>query len=186
MSEAWRDDNEDGVHNDGEIFLDFNNDNLFSAADEDFNGPVCQGDFCPTENKNSLHIRKALTLIMSSSSAIYKLSNSDDNTVYADNTNDTNIDIPPIAEGSAQNFTFSFSDTAQQVLPIGTTLTLTSSVGKLLGTTSSEILNTNQVSGLSFSIINDASVSADTGELEITIQTPKGTITSLFKIITIL
>lgn len=186
MSEAWRDDNNDNEYNDGEVYLDFNNDNEFSPEDTKFNGPICEGSHCPTAGQNSLHIRKALTLIMSSSAATYTLIDADSGTIYADNANNQSSPIANIIDTSAVNFILNYGDTAQQALPMGTQVTVTSSVGKLLGDTTTSILNTNQSGSLEFSIINDDSVTADTGQLKVTISTPKGTITTLYKTVTLL
>ena len=97
MSEAWRDDNENNTYESGEIFLDFNNDQSFTSEDILFNGPQCQGDMCTTTN--SLHVRKALTLIMSGSAASYRLF--DNTTTYEDSLNNISAIIPAIADGGA-------------------------------------------------------------------------------------
>ena len=73
-SEAWRDDNEDGERQTSEIFIDYNNDNTFNAADGKFNGPHClHNTLCGGENASKLNVRKAIVMIMSGSNAAYTL-----------------------------------------------------------------------------------------------------------------
>jgi hypothetical protein len=73
-SEAWRDDDESRTHNSGEVFIDFNNDNTFNAADGKFNGPQCTHDsLCAGSTAKKINVRKAIVMIMSGSSPVYSL-----------------------------------------------------------------------------------------------------------------
>lgn len=182
MSEAWRDDNENYTYESGEVFLDFNNDQSFTSEDSLFNGPQCQGDMCTTTN--SLHVRKALTLIMSGSSASYRLF--DDSTVFEDSLNNISAIIPAIADGASQALTFSFADLVDQALPIGTSITITSSVGELDGVTNVTIPNTNQTGSMGILISNPVDGDPENGLLKFVITSPAGITTSLLKEINLL
>lgn len=79
-SEAWRDDNENRIHDAGEVFIDFDNDNQFDGADSKFNGPQCIHDtLCADELHSKINVRKALVMIMSGSQVRYSLLTGDRN-----------------------------------------------------------------------------------------------------------
>lgn len=178
MSEAWRDDNENGSYDVGETFLDFNDDNTFSTEDGLFNGPQCQGNSCAAQGSKAIHVRKALRMIMASSGALYSLYNSSTKEVYADNsTNEENE--AEIADGSSTAFTFDFSDTAFQAMPSGTVVSVTSTVGELDGTLNFTVPKTLSPSRLKFFIINPAGGNSETGLIKITITSPSGIVTPL-------
>lgn len=72
LTEAWRDDNEDGDYQSNEPFFDFNADGEYSEGDGVFNGPQCNAASC--ENAaSSINIRRAIRLIVSSSNAHYRV-----------------------------------------------------------------------------------------------------------------
>ena len=186
MSEAWRDDNEDGAYSSGEKFIDFNNDGEFSKADGLFNGPQCEGALCASEDANKIHVRKALVMIMSSSSSFFRLTNSATNTLYFDNRTGTDINLPDIADNSALGLTLSVSDTALQSMPEGTTINVAASVGEISGVTELTVGNTNATSqNLSFIITNPLDGDPEIGTLTVEITSPSGTISSMVKQITL-
>lgn len=186
MSEAWRDDNEDGAYSSGEKFIDFNNDGEFSKADGLFNGPQCEGALCASEDANKIHVRKALVMIMSSSSSFFRLSNSATNTLYFDNRTGTDINLPNIADNSALGLSLSVSDTALQSMPEGTTINVAASVGEISGVTALTVGNTNATSqNLSFIITNPLDGDPEIGTLTVEITSPSGTISSMVKQITL-
>lgn len=183
MSEAWRDDNENSVHDNGETFIDFNNDQSFSAADSLFNGPQCQGANCATENMQSIHIRKALRLVMASSAAEFKLTNGTGNIVYDDSLTGANAPLSDVPNGGSQEFNFYFADTGtpNQTMPFGTTVGVTLSAGTLQGLTSFIVSNNSQegFSQMNFFVVQEAGGLPQTAVLTITITAPNGLITSL-------
>ncbi|QBG35727.1 Ig-like domain-containing protein [Litorilituus sediminis] len=183
MSEAWRDDNENCLYEVGEKFIDFDNDKRFDNEDNLFNGPQCQGSKCAQEDKRSIHVRKSLVLIMASSGSIYSLTNDDGSEVYANNSGQPSVDIPDIADGSFQQFTFNFADTGipSQTMPFGTTVTVEASAGELQGDTTYTVGNNNRQGSASmkFWLINEAGGNADLAIITIKVASPKGLVTSL-------
>ncbi len=174
MSEAWRDDNEDNIKDPEETkFFDNNNDGSFNDADGLFNGPQCTGTKCD-ENAKKATLRKALVLIMSSaSSPNYVLSDLDESTTYADN-NGSNTELPDISDGDSLTLRFRFADSAMQVLPLGTTISVSLAGGDLQGTTDVEIGNTS-LSGyrsMDFTVNNAAGGDPEQATLTISIKTP--------------
>jgi hypothetical protein len=174
MSEAWRDDNEDNIKDPEETkFFDNNNDGSFNDADGLFNGPQCTGTKCD-ENAKKATLRKALVLIMSSaSSPNYVLSNTDQSTIYAD-SDGSNTELPDISDGDSLTLRFRFADSAMQVLPLGTTISVSLAGGDLQGTTDVEIGNTS-LSGyrsMDFTVNNASGGDPEQATLTISIKTP--------------
>jgi len=180
MSEAWRDDDEDDQYDSGERFIDFNNDEAFSQADGLFNGPQCQGALCAPEGANEIHVRKSLIMIMSSSSALYILENATTGTDYENNSTNTSVALPNIADGGSLSLRVIVQDTAQQSMPAGTSINVNASAGTLLGTTSGTVPQTRATStSLEFIIQNPVDGDPETGVLTVDITSPSGVVTSL-------
>ncbi|MES2824449.1 MAG: Ig-like domain-containing protein [Pseudomonadota bacterium] len=197
MSEAWRDDNENHLYEDGEKFIDFDNDQDFGDRDGLFNGPQCQGLLCATGTAKSIHVRKAIVLVMSGSDARMTLvsdtypgvANSaidhiGDRCVYATtdrgpNTNGVQIDCADlaIAEDEIESFELSFADFGGplgQILPAGTSIQVTADGGTLVGNTSFIVPNSiGSMDPLVFNgnaisfVIRNPNTSATTDELAI-------------------
>lgn len=131
-SEAWVDYNEDGTRQSSEPFLDFNGDETFNSADGLFNGPQCNSATLCSDSARSIHIRRALTLILSSSQAYWRVYagalNNVDNIIAS---NDPNVSISnlnvsgstyTLPDGASATFTLVYYDTNEQVLASGTEL----------------------------------------------------------------
>lgn len=185
MSEAWRDDNENSIYDSGEIFIDFNSDKEFTTANSLFNGPQCQGTKCGT---NALHVRKALTLIMASSAAEFLLTNNTGSIVYQDSLTGASALLNDVANGGSQGFIFSFADTANQTMPLGTTVAINVSAGELAGQTNVTVANNNRagLSQMGFFVIQPAGNEPQTAVLSITITSPSGFVTSTSRSINLL
>ena len=116
MSEAWRDDNENKTHEQGELFIDFNNNGSFSAPDALFNGPQCLGALCAADNARSINVRKAIVLVMASSNAKWRLTNTANQNIDLVNSDGGGIGLA----SASTKVSFFFSDSAGQTMPIGT------------------------------------------------------------------
>ena len=190
MSEAWRDDNENSLYDDGETFIDFNGDNVFSAADNLFNGPQCQGTKCASQTNSSIHVRKALRLVMASSVAETILTNGDGSITYQNSITGENNAIADVANGGNQAFNFYFADTGMpnQTMPLGTTVDVALSAGELQGVTSFTVDNNNKAgfSQMNFFVIQAAGSDPQLAILSITITSPSGIVTSFNREINLL
>lgn len=151
MSEAWRDDNENGSYDQGETFIDFDNNKVFADADGQFNGPQCNGDLCA--NQASINVRKSLVLIMASGASNWAFYETQEVTpgqftevLVASNRDSVNDFRTPIARESSQTYSLFFADTALQTLPSGTSVTVASDAGELVGQTSFTVGNTTGTS----------------------------------------
>ena len=176
MSEAWRDDNTNGVRDNGEVFIDFNNNNSFDGRDSQFNGPQCSGANC--SSTRSIHVRKAIELVMASSAANYQLI-ANGIGVVASNDGTATVALPAIADGASQTFTLVFSDTEGNVMPRDTQVSLSASAGNLDGTTSFNVLNSSGSNGhqLTFVISNPVDGDPENGTITAEISSPSGVTT---------
>ena len=190
MSEAWRDDNENSVYDAGEKFIDYNDDKVFSLADNLFNGPQCQGSNCAETDMQAIHVRKALRLVMASSSAEYILTNGNATITYQNSITQDSTIISAIPDGAVQEFIFNFADTGtpNQTMPMGTTVNISTSAGELQGQTSFLVDNNNRegFSQMNFFLINSAGGGTETAVLTMTISTPKNIVTSLTRSVELL
>jgi len=190
MSEAWRDDNENSIYDNGETFIDFNNDESFTVADGKFNGPQCQGANCADEDMRNTHVRKAIRLVMASSAAEYILTNGDGSVEYQNSLTNTSAAIGDVANGGSQAFTLNFADTGtpNQTMPLGTRVNISLSAGTLAGDTSLTVSNNSQAgfSQMSFFVIQETGNDPQTAILTVTITAPSGAVTSFSRSITLL
>jgi len=174
LPDAFRDDNESRVHDSGEKFFNIQASDTYQAADGKFNGPQCQGSLCDS-NAMTTYIRKAVVLTMSGSTANFAVSR-DGNLI---------TDSEEVANGDIAQFTVVLTDSANQILPSGTSLTVTSTEGDLQfsGYT---VPNKTAAGGTStsFSIENDGT--AGTSLVTLTATTPKGIETVLSFYVTLL
>lgn len=178
-SEAWRDDNENDIRDMGEIFLDYNDNGTFDGADGLFNGPQCTASNCGIGAANTLHVRRALVLVMSSSAALLDLLD-DSATLLA--SNHTSFEQTPFAipRDGVQKFVLNFSDTAIQPIAKGSTINITSSAGIMAGQTDFTMPNTskNAASLLTFTLTNDVSDTTQ-ATIEVVVTSPSGVQSSL-------
>lgn len=197
MSEAWRDDNENDDHDLGEKFIDFDNSQSFSPRDDLFNGPQCLGVSCGSGTNKSIHVRKAIVLVMSGSDARMTLVSDTlpgtNNTafghignrcVYA--TTDTRADSNHIQsdcpnlvilEDESESFELIFADFGLpfgQILPEGTNIQVTADGGTLVGTSAFTVPNSiGSTNPLVFNgnainfVIRNPNTAATAGELVI-------------------
>ncbi len=190
MSEACRDDNENSVYDNGETFIDFNNNEAFTIADGKFNGPQCQGTNCADENMRNTHVRKAIRLVMASSTAEYILTNGDGSIEYQNSLTNTTAAISDVANGGSQTFNFNFADTGtpNQTMPLGTTVNISLSAGALAGNTSLTVANNSQAgfTQMNFFVIQETGNDPQTAILTVTISSPSGVVTSFSRSITLL
>ena len=190
MSEAWRDDNENSVYDSGETFIDFNSDEEFSNANSLFNGPQCQGVNCADEAVSSIHVRKAIVLVMASSNAEFILTNDDDSVVYQNSLTGDLVPLPDVPNGGSQEFNFYFADNGfpNQTMPFGTTVDISLSAGSLLGQSSFTVGNNNQegFSQMNFFVVQPTDDDPQISILTITVTSPNGFVTSVSRSIQLL
>ena len=117
LGDAFRDDNEDGIWNSGEKYLNTQNSGTYLAADGKFNGPQCEGSLCGKDQANKIYIRKALVLSMSGSQAY--ISVMQDGVLLASVN-----DIKPVAAGAESEFVVFVHDSAKQIMPAKTQIEL--------------------------------------------------------------
>lgn len=157
-SEAWRDDNENGQRDNGELFLDYNDNQYFDGADGLFNGPQCQSAelLCGQGTASTILVRKSLVLIMSSSDALMDIVD-ESNTIISSNNRAVSQPSLHIDNGKSLSFRLRFSDTSVQPIASGSQIDILSSAGILMGQLNSVMPNTNKPGAreVNFTLTND-------------------------------
>jgi len=181
MTGAWRDDNEDNLYNAGELPIAQDSDGGYEPADNEFNGPLCEDNLC--SDSKFITIRKATVLITSSSRAYYRLINSATNEVLQSNYVGDTQNTVSIPKGNSASFQLEVSDVAFQIMPVGTSVTITTTAGELNGDTQHTFANSRGTSDpdgyggiiMNFSVANNTTAEDTSlnGTIEISITTPK-------------
>lgn len=176
--EAFRDDNENGVHDVGtEEFRDFNSNGLYDPADNEFNGALCNSanvtNICST--RKNIFVEESLVLTMSGSTAFIDIKDSPDPA--------TSNSLSPITAGTTA-YLYVF-DLNNQPMPAETSISLSTSNGSISTSTSLTVPSTNipitsASSPLIYPILIEADNEPSSGTLTINIETPNGTLTTYF------
>ncbi|WP_293746345.1 Ig-like domain-containing protein [uncultured Paraglaciecola sp.] len=156
-SEAWRDDNANNVKDASEIFLDYNSNGQFDAADGLFNGPQCNSTLtCGQGSAKTLHVRRTLEIVASSSEAFLDILNQADEVIFSNHQVASQPSLV-LERGEAVSLSLQFSDTALQAISSNSTISITSSAGLIAGQTSTTMRKTNASgsSVLEFTLTNN-------------------------------
>ncbi|MFC1518132.1 Ig-like domain-containing protein [Pseudomonadota bacterium] len=122
LGDAFRDDDESGVRRDGEPYFNTTGKPYNELGDTLFNGPQCEGSNCGTsqEQNNKTYIRAATVLTMSGSTA-----------TIITNNDSGEIDMLSITTESTQTIYVELYDSANQMMPAGSTLTVAAIDGSI-------------------------------------------------------
>ncbi len=169
LAEAYRDDNENSAYDSGEFFVDFNQDQIRSPGDGQFNGLLCVGPGSPAGGcsaNQKLTVRASNIIIMSGSTA--KISDSAGGNNYG-------AGAGTLAGGG--NITFTIGDFRDQPMPAGTTVKLEASTGITVGNPKSYTIPCTTFDGpLNYSF----NATPGAGQLTLTVEVPSGLQTVYF------
>ncbi len=179
LAEAFRNDNEnvdlngDPVYDPGEFFVDFNQDQVRSPGDGQFNGLLCAGPGSPAggcSSNQKLTVSSSNLIIMSGSTA-----------KIADSVGGNNFGtgIPPVLVGGG-TITFTIGDFRDQPMPEGTKITAEGSTGLTIGNPKSYTVPCTTFDGPSQYSFN----ATGSGQLTLTVEVPSGLQTVYFVAVT--
>ena len=202
MKEAWRDDNENGLHDNNELFIDADGNGEFNDEDALFNGPQCEGSLCSNDSE-FITVRKALVLITSSSFAHIRITengygdgdNSDgdegDGTLLSSNYSTETESSLSIAAGTNADVFFAISDTKLQSLPKDTRISISWTLGDNTASYEYIVNNSNCSAGIKIKAvrsdycgsnmnitISNPAVNTEPGTLTVSVVTPNSNNTS--------
>ncbi len=153
IDEPFRDDNEDAVRQSSEPFYDFNTSGTFDVADGMFNGLLCDtanpaGDCNPTAK--TVAVNDNAVLVMSG----------------------CDVDLTPFAPSLAAPGTYSatFRDMRGQPLPLGTTITFSTTNGTIVGGNAFTYPNT--LSPQTYGVTVNADTTPSSGSMFIAVKCP--------------
>ena len=115
LGDAFRDDDEVGVYVAGTPFFSALGNNSYSGPDGKFNGPQCEGSLCGEGQANKTYIRAATILTMSGSTA----------TIIPTDTDGNSLSSLTLSPEEMTTVLIELYDSATQVMPVGSSLTIT-------------------------------------------------------------
>lgn len=167
LAEAYRDDDEDNVRDDGiEEFLDFDSDSNFDGPDGIYNGALCARDnaSCNGDVPHSVHVRESIVLVMSGSSPVLQDAQGVDASGSLDLT------------GGGSGLVVELTDVNGQVLPAGTTIAASSTHGTVGDPAEYTVNNTNSRGPHRYGFAISGEDEPGSGQLTITVTTPKNVV----------
>lgn len=169
LTEAFRDDNEDGSRTDlaaddpAEPYIDFNNDGIFNEGDTKYSGPLCtHPSDCATQNK--ITVRNSRVLVMSTSSL-----------------NITFSAASPLNLNAQPSVTVTVADQNGNAPPYGTTISLEVTNGEL--DSAGEFTVESRTEPFSFVARIAPDEEPSSGSFVVTTETPKGILSTGFIVI---
>lgn len=185
LGDAFRDDDESYTHTSGEPYFNTAAKDSYTATDGKFNGPQCDStSLCGEGLANKTYIRKALILTMSGSQAHFEIKQ-DGITIYSDGDDAAAIVTNAIPAGASSTFSIRFFDSANQIMPVDTTLNTTANQGELTADAYT-VPNRNGIGGTTtgFTLTNDIDPTssgepAKTSQVSIDVDTPKSVKSSI-------
>ena len=180
LPEAFLDENENGVRDSGEPYVDFDRNGSYGGRDGKYNGVLCaHTSACSAQH--SINVRAQTILVMSDSFAHVVVQNAAASAVYA--SNHPSVAAGPaliVAPGGNATLRISVLDRAGQILPVGTTIAVTTTVGVLTGDIQFTVPDSSiPTPPLSVVITDDDSAVNGPARVTITVTTPKGNVTTL-------
>lgn len=163
LSEAFRDDDEDGIRDSNEPYIDFNSNGQYDNASTTFEGVLCQAD-CNPDGDTTISIRENIVIVLSGSSFF-----------ITPNPSSLNLDA------GVQSVTFNIQDINGQVPPAGTTIEASTDLGTISGPSSYTMSSTNASGPASFIFFvkpPSPKQEPQSGLLFLTVTTPLGNISS--------
>ncbi|MGO4892075.1 hypothetical protein [Flavobacterium sp. W21_SRS_FM6] len=183
MSESWRDDNEDNLRSSNEFFYDYNNNGAFDEADSLFSGPQCAASNLCQLRADTIHVRKALVLVMSGKDAHIDVVNKNNDTLASNHSAVTHSPKDSIARGETAQFVVFIADENANPMPVNTTVSMTTNKGSLAIIEGQTVANTSVPGGTitRFELTNTLTDEDPASEatVSVTVTTPKQNSSSL-------
>ncbi|WP_111978070.1 hypothetical protein [Algibacillus agarilyticus] len=156
---------------DDEEFVDYNSNQTFDKKDGVFSGILCSESeqargVC---SRNLVHIRDQSEIVMSGSSASF--------IAIQNNVEISSVDLTTATGSSSATFTVYITDVNNNPMPAGTTVTLETANGELVGGTSYTFPNTSTARPIGFSVSVKREEEANgvgSAPLTITVTSPSG------------
>ena len=140
LPEAWLDINENGVRDaPDEEYIDFNNNEVYDLADNRYNGVLCSDGSTICNPGVLVHVRDSLTLVMASIHPTFKLYE----TTTGTDTEVLAAGISLAADKSVKYFRVDIEDARGQLPPAGSTISVSTSNGEIIGGSSTVVLNSS-------------------------------------------
>jgi len=185
LGEAFLDSNEDGIRDGIEEYIDFNSNGSYDGPDGSFNGVLCNtgATQCSTDSP-LLTISDEVVLVMASRNqnlAVLQPQLNANNEIVLDANGDiifqdianTNDEITVGDDGNTRLVLLEFSDIRGQQPPSGSTISVSTTTGELVGATSTDIAEGNEAGPASFIVsLKTTDANPEPGVLTVTLNMP--------------
>lgn len=160
LDEAFRDDNENGIRDANEPYVNFNDNpeatNGFDLKNGKFDGLLCKGpNLCSASS--TITLREDIVIVLSGSSLNIE-------------TTPTTVNL----DGGTQTLVVKIQDINKQAPPAGTTIRISTDQGSISGSNSETVLSTNKAGPVSYAFQIKPGTSAGSGTITVTTTTPIG------------
>lgn len=160
LGEAFRDDNENGTYDSpNEPYLDFNSNSTRDAANGLYEGLLCNGPSKCNSNQSTVTISSNIVIVLSGSSFF--------------------INVQPAVinlDGGNQTVIVSIQDVNGQVPPAGTSVSVTTDQGSIVGSSAETVLSTNNPGPIAYAFTLKPGAAAGNGTFTVNVITPIGLI----------
>lgn len=166
LPEAWLDSNEDGIRDTNEEYLDINGNLGYDFINNRYNGALCTTGSTVCDPGVFVHVRDSLVLVMASVNPLF--------TLY-DTTTGTDVEVTgkiTLLPGIARSYRVDVQDIRGQQPPAGSTISVATTNGKILGGTSTDIPSTSLPGPASLGFIINGDQTPDEGALSISVDVP--------------
>ncbi|MGD8568239.1 MAG: Ig-like domain-containing protein [Gammaproteobacteria bacterium] len=169
LPEAFYDFNENGVWDPNEEFIDYNSDDAYNVGDGQYNGVLCTpgATDCNTDSP-VLTLSANLVLVMASRDD-QVLSTYQDDVLFDPDTG--NILLPD--DGSTTDIRFEYQDSRGQQPPTGSSISVSTTTGKILGGTSTDITDNSEPGPASLTVtLRSTGNNLEDGVLTVSLDMP--------------
>lgn len=167
LPEAWLDNNEDGVRDINEEYVDFNSNSQYDSISTSYNGVLCATGSTQCDQGVLLNVRDSITLVMASVNPTFRL---------YDTTGATDVEVTNgiinLLPSIARSYRVDIQDIRGQRPPAGSTISVSTNNGTLMGGTSTDVPSTNLPGPASFGFIISGDTTPNQGALSISVNVP--------------
>lgn len=165
LAEAYRDDTDNGAHDAGEFFVDFNVDQTLNGANGLYNGKGCTHSTLCDTIVDSITVRKSIRLVMAEDNPkVYAIAYDDGTPV------DLSLPLPTFSTLTNNSISFTIGGLNNgQILPVKTTLAFSTTNGNITAGANQTIRDGVSPADIYTVSISDDGTSSNDGVLTLTV-----------------
>ncbi len=163
IDEAFLDEDEDGIRDGNEKFVDYNTNNTYDLKDSLFNGLLCNGPRCGAGAAKTLTVSDQAVIVLSDST----------HTITA---TPSIVNLDSGATTTTATVSVSVFGSKTQVPPAGTNIIIATTHGTLISDNLLTVDNTSALGPYTFSVTISPEATKGSGILSISVETPRNVV----------